>query len=215
MWQVIVIGIFALVLGLAATFFGYRLFRVFLPVIGFFLGFWITAEVMAQLIGENFIASTFVLVASIIIGVLIAFASYAVYTIAVGILMVGFAVALWAHVFPLLGIESDFLIGVIALVVVAVAIWATIRYRLQRYFVSALMAIFGANLVLYGILLFLGRVSLAETARVVNTIRPVLQDSLLWLVAWLALAIIGTVVQIRMDRNWDFPEDALWEDWGK
>ena len=59
MFTVIVAALFIAALGAALCFFGYRVFLVLLPIIGFFAGFWLGAEVVSIIFGTGYLAAPF------------------------------------------------------------------------------------------------------------------------------------------------------------
>ena len=70
--------------------------------------------------------------------------------------------------------------------------------------VGSIVASCGANAVLAGILLLLGRIQLDGMVRAGNAIRPVLEDSPFWAIAWIAIAIIGIIYQLRAHRDYTY-----------
>ena len=79
----IFISIFALLLGLAICFVGYRLFLVFLPIWGFFAGLYIGAMGTATLFGGVFLADITGLVVGVIVGLITGILSYLFYLVGV------------------------------------------------------------------------------------------------------------------------------------
>ncbi|RMF03435.1 MAG: hypothetical protein D6768_05895 [Chloroflexi bacterium] len=89
-------ALFALVLGLAFTFAGYRVFLVMLPIWGFFAGFWLGAEATTLIFGAGFLATTTGWVIGFILGLLGAVLSYMFYALGVALVAAGFGWALGA-----------------------------------------------------------------------------------------------------------------------
>ena len=107
--------------------------------------------------------------------------------------------------------------GVPAVVDLAAAIFAailTLVWNLQKYVIIALTAIGGANALLLSVLLLIGKVSLESLRTAGTSIKPILQDSWFWLIVWLVVAIVGIVVQIRLNRDYTFTADRYIEGWG-
>ena len=68
----IVVGIIAVVIGLAVCFAGYRLFLVLLPIWGFVVGFWLGSALVDAYGSDTFLATTAGWIAGIIIGIVFA-----------------------------------------------------------------------------------------------------------------------------------------------
>ena len=83
MLTTIFISVFALLLGLAICFVGYRLLLVFLPIWRFFAGLYIGALGSATLFGGGFLADITGLVIGVIIGLITAILSYLFYLVGV------------------------------------------------------------------------------------------------------------------------------------
>jgi hypothetical protein len=96
---------------------------------------------------------------------------------------------------------------------VAVAVLALL-FNLQKYVLIFLTAIAGADLVMLSVLLLLGGVTVAELQGGGNIISPLIRESWLGMIAWLALAVAGIVVQLRANRTYQFTQERYVEAWG-
>ncbi len=206
-------SLFAVLLGLAFCFAGYRVFLILLPVWGFFAGLWLGAEATMLIFGGGFLATTTGLVAGFIVGLIFALLSYLFYIVGVALVAAGFGWALGAGFMAALGFGSDFLVAIVALVVAVVLAGLTFVFNLQKYVIIAITAIGGANAIMLSALLLLGRVSLDSLKGAGNAIGPILQDSWFWLIVWLVVAIAGIVVQIRANRGYTYSHDQIPQDW--
>ncbi|HXV99986.1 MAG TPA: DUF4203 domain-containing protein [Anaerolineae bacterium] len=214
MLSVLFVALFALIVGLAFCFAGYRVFLVMLPIWGFFAGFWLGAEATSLLLGTGFLATTTGWVIGFVVGLLGAVLSYLFYMLGVGLLAAAFGWAMGAGLMSALGFDPGLLttlVGIIAALVMAALV---VLLNIQKYVIIAITAIGGANaIVLAGLLLF-GRVSLEGLRGAGNAIVPILQDSWFWLVIWLVLAAAGLVVQIMLNRTYVFDREQYQEGWG-
>jgi hypothetical protein len=77
-----------------------------------------------------------------------------------------------------------------------------------------IMAMGGGNMVVLGILVLIGQVSLATLKTNGNMIAPVLDSGALWVIIWLVLAVAGLIYQIRTSSDFEFSMDDLREQWG-
>jgi len=210
----IVLALFAFVLGLGFLFFGYRVFLVLLPIWGFFAGLWIGAQATHLLLGTDFLGTVTGWVVGVIAGFLLAIFSYFFYFLGVAIIggAVGFALA--TGLLAALGIESSIILFIAGLVVGIIAAVLTIGLNIQKYVVIALTALGGANGVILSFLLLFGRVTTADLSASGNPIIPIYQDSPIWLLAWLVLAVLGFIYQIRINRTYEFTREMYIEGFG-
>ena len=132
-----------------------------------------------------------------------------------GVALVGGVVG-WALVtgfLALFGLETGLLVFLAALVGAIVVAGLTLAFNLQKYVIIILTAVGGANSLILSVLLLFGRVTLDDLAAAGNAIRPVLQDSWFWALAWIVLAVVGIVFQIRTSRNFIFNKEDHVEGW--
>ena len=214
MFATLLAVLFAAILGLAILLFGYRLFLVMLPIWGFFAGFWLGASAISVLIGQGFLATITGWVVGFIVGVILAVLSYLFYMIAVALIAAVIGGALASALMTAIGFDPGFLVSAVAILTgIAVAILALV-FNLQKYVIILLSSIGGANLIVLAGLLLFGFVTLVDLQSGANIIRPVLSQSWLALVAWLALAVVGLVVQVRANRTYTFTRERYVEAWG-
>ena len=214
MLGVLVAAIFALILGLVACFFGYRVFLVLLPIWGFFAGFWIGAEAVSLIIGTGFLATVTGWVVGFISGLILALLSYFVYILGVALVSAAFGAALGVGIMGALGFDGGLLVGIVAIVCgIALAV-VVLAFNVQKYVIMFITALGGANAILLAPLLLFGVVSLEQLSAAGNSIRPMLGHSWLWLIAWLVIAAFGIVVQVRTNRSFEFTYKELQTNWG-
>ena len=179
--------------GTLACFLGYRVFRLVLAIYGFVLGALIATSVLAP------VESSWTLVAAI--GGGLAGATILVLAYFVGVAFIGAALAaLLVHLaWTRIGGEPHPLIVVIACVLGALA-----SMSVQRYVIVFGTAFAGAWTALAGALLLMGN-KLAQAAAAKGDVwlayplNPAPdQRWVLW--AWLAIGVIGTLVQLRLGQ---------------
>lgn len=190
--QQIVVGLLALLVGLAFTFVGYQLFLILLPVWGFFAGFFFGAEVVSIVFGTGFLADVTGFVVGLIFGVLFAIASYLWYWLAVTVLgaSVGYAVGIGVAGF--LGITGNFNVVIGILVAIGFALLA-IWLRLPKYLAILLTGIGGAFSAVGGVAVLLGKIPTSAIAS--GSFGVVTDLSWIWLAAAVILAVIGIAYQ--------------------
>jgi hypothetical protein len=214
MLTVIVAALFIAALGAALCFVGYRIFLVLLPIIGFFAGFWLGAEVVSIIFGTGFLATVTAWIVGFFAGLVVAVLSYLFYLLGVALVAAAIGAALGSGFMAALGFDPGFLTAIVDLAAAIVAAILTLVWNLQKYVIIALTAIGGANALLLSVLLLIGKVSLESLRTAGTSIKPILQDSWFWLIVWLVVAIVGIVVQIRLNRDYTFTPDRYIEGWG-
>ena len=209
----ILVALFALVLGGFFLLWGYRIFLVMLPIWGFFAGFWLGAQTTSLLFGAGFLATTTGWVVGFVAGLIFALLSYFFYMFGVALIAAAVGAALVTGFLGLFGLESGFLVLIAALIGAVVVAGLTIVLNLQKVVIIIMTAVGGANALILSVLLLFGRVSIDDLSAAGNAIRPVLQDSWFWAIAWIALAVAGFVFQIRTNRTFVFEKEDHVEGW--
>jgi hypothetical protein len=185
----------ALLFGLAVTFGGYRLFLALLPIWGFIFGFGLGAQTLQVLFGYGFLATATSWVVGFIVGALFGVLSYMFYIFAVALLAGSVGYSLGVGVMVWLGLSPGFITWIVGIVLGIVLITVTLMFNLQKYMIVIGTAVIGAGL-LIGTLM-MGVVGVALTRFVDNPIQTMLQDSPLWTILFLVLAVAGIIVQLR------------------
>jgi hypothetical protein len=210
----IMLALFGLLLGVGFCFVGYRLFLVMLPILGFFAGLWLGGYVFTAIFGTGFLSTVTGLVAGIAGGIIGGMLSYLFYQVGVAIVAAAAGAALGSGIMTALGFDPGLVVTIVAIVSALVAVGLTLRLDLQKYAIIALSAVLGADLIVLSALLLIGRITLEQLQGSGNLLRPIIQDSWFWMIAWLALAVAGIVVQIRANRTYTFKREMYVEGWG-
>ena len=191
----------ALLLGVTICFAGYRLFLFLLPIWGFFFGFFLGAATMHALFGAQFVATVTSWVVGFVVGAAFAVLAYLFYSIAVAILAGSVGYALGAGFMHLIGFDLGLLVWLVGIAVGVVVIIATFYFNIQKFVIIAATAIGGAGAIV-GTLMF-GVIGVAVAKFFENPIRLALQNSPLWTIIFLILAVAGIVLQITHTRDWE------------
>jgi hypothetical protein len=196
-FQAIVVGLLAILVGLAFTFAGFRLFLILLPIWGFFFGWFFGSEMVATIFGTGFLADVTGIVVGFVFALIFAVASYLWYWLAVTILggSVGYAVGIGLVGF--LGITNNFINVSIGLLVAIVFALAAIWLRLPKYLAIALTSIGGATATIAGLAILFGKLKIADIGTRGSTIGAIQDLNWIWAAAAVILAIIGIVAQTR------------------
>jgi hypothetical protein len=201
----IAVGLLALAVGAAFTFWGFRFFLILLPIWGFFAGFIFGANGISYLLGDGFLATTLGWVVGFVLGIVFAILSYLYYWVAVVLLgaAVGYAAGIGLmHWLGNGGGLLAFSVGVIGAVILAGLV---IVLRVPKYLVVVLTAFGGAFTAVYGVALIFNVVPLKDTTsgNVDQAGGGILgsfaQANLgaLWVVAAVVLGAVGLLYQMR------------------
>jgi predicted flap endonuclease-1-like 5' DNA nuclease len=183
--------------GLMLTFAGYKLFRVLLPIWGFFFGLWLGAQSIQVIFNEGFLTTITSWVVGLIVGIIFAVLAFRFYLFGVAIIAASLgyfaAVGLWLWI----GFPYGFLMWLIAIIVAIALAVVTLIFNFQKWVIIIATAILGASLSVGVIAALFKPLSLLLE----NPVRVILQTSPLLLILFLLLAILGIIVQSRTTRS--------------
>jgi len=214
MLATITLALFAVLLGAAICFAGYRFFLVMLPIWGFFGGLWLGAYAVTLILGTGFLATTTGLVVGFVVGIIGAVLSYLFYMVGVLIIAGAFGGALASSVMSALGFDPGWIMAIVVIVSALFAAGLTLLLNLQKLVLIVLTAMAGAILVVLAGMLVFGQVTVADLQAGGNAFQPIFEGSWFWGIVWLVLAVAGAVVQFRANRTYVFTRDMYVEGWG-
>ena len=183
--------------GLALTFAGYKLFRILLPIWGFFFGLWLGAQSIQVLFNEGFLTTVTSWVVGLIVGVLFAVLAFSFYLFAVAVIAASLGYFVAVGLLLWLGMQWGFLVWLIAIIAAIALVAVTLIFNLQKWVIILATAVLGAGLIV-GVFtaLFKPLPLLLE-----NPVKVMLQTSPLLLIVFLLLVIFGIIVQSRTSRR--------------
>ncbi len=210
--QLLLLSLIAFGAGLAFLLVGYRFFLLLLPIWGFFAGLWLGAQSVSWLLGEGFLVSVTGLVVGFLVGLILAAFSYLFY--AVGILLLGAFFGYWfsSVLLYVLGFSPGFFVSIASIITAIVFATLTVLLDVKKHLVIIITAFGGAGAVLTSLMLMTGRITVTNIqAGAAETLSMVFDDSVFWMLLWLALAIMSIVFQerstlgylIKYDRQYD------------
>ena len=214
MLATISLALFAVLLGAAILLAGYRFFLVMLPIWGFFGGLWLGAYAVTLIFGTGFLATTTGLVVGFVVGIITAVLSYLFYMVGVLVIAGALGGALASGITSALGVDPGWIMSIVTVVGALIAAGLTLLFSLHKYVLIAFTDMAGAMLVVLAGMLAFGQVTVADLQAGGNAIQPIFQGSWFWGIVWLALAVVGGVVQIRASRTYVFTRDMYVEGWG-
>ena len=201
------VALIAIAIGLVAVFFGYRLFRAVLPVFGFVVGAIVGAQAVNIVFGDGFLSTLLSIITAVVVGVVFGLLAYAFWALGVILVVFGMGFAIGTALLPAFGVDNlelvSWLIG--AAVGLGFALAAYVL-RLPRAIVVAVTALWGSGSTLAGILIILGQI---EPERLgYGAVDAVVSNSFIWLLAYLALAVVGAVFQAMTTSD----VEVIWTD---
>ena len=194
----LLLGLFAIAIGLAFCFWGFRVFLILLPIWGFFAGFLLGANAMTAIFGDAFLATVTGWVIGFGLGLLFAVLSYLYYWVAVILLGGVLGYQLTIGLLQWIGFEADGIVAFLLGLVVG-AIFAVGFFLLQMPAVLVIVAsaISGAGATLAGVVIALGLVP--YEALNFGIFGAMQQWDVGWIgiIAAIALAFAGAIYQTR------------------
>jgi len=186
--EAIVLGLVALAIGAAFTFWGFRFFLLLLPVWGFIFGFIVGNDAVSYLFGSSFpfMATATGWIVGFIVGLLFAVLSYLYYWFAIVWIGATAGYALGTGIMTWLTPNHDIVTFIVGLAIAALFAIIFIVLKLPKFLAIAFTAFGGAFAVMAGLALILGRVS--EDAIHNGTVGIYVKDDLSWL--WVAAAVL-------------------------
>jgi hypothetical protein len=189
-------GVIGTLFGLALAFFGYRMFLVLLPIFGFFFGLAFGAQTIQALFGDAFLATVTSWVVGFLAGALFAVLSYLFYFFAVALIAGALGYSAVVGIWSLLGLDFGLIAWLIGIVAAVALAFVTLRFNLQKWVIILGTAVLGAAAVVETMLLLF-----VPAARVMESpVRVALDQSVLLLILFAALAVAGFYVQYRTNR---------------
>jgi hypothetical protein len=190
----IVVGLLAILVGLAWAFYGLKAFTLLLPIWAFFIGLLAGAEWASQIFGGGFFGSVTSWIIGLVLGIVLAVLSYFWYYAAVVILGATLGYTLGAGIMEAIGI-TGFLSIVVGLIVGAVFAVGIFVLAVPAFLVIAVSAIGGAMAAVNGVLILLGRIDLDDIHA--GRAQGLLKEGVIGIVAVIAIAAAGILYQTR------------------
>jgi hypothetical protein len=203
LFLLILLALVALGLGAVLLLVGYRFFLLLLPIWGFVAGLWLGAETVSILLGEGFLVSVTGLAVGFVVGLIMAILSYLFY--AVGVLLLGASFGYWltAGLMYAIGFESGFLVTIAGVITAIIFATLTVMLDVKKHLAIIMTAFGGAGGISLAILLIFGVIVPEQLqAGGAAALAGVIEDSVFWLLIWLALAIGGIIFQESTTREY-------------
>jgi hypothetical protein len=191
----ILLGLVALVIGAAFTFYGFRFFLILLPLWGFVIGFAAGAQLLALLFGEGFLATISGWIVGFVFGIGFALISYLWYWAAIVLLAGGVGYEIGLGLMALVNI-TGWLAVVIGLILAVIFVVGAIALHVPRLMIVVFTAIGGAAILTGGILMVIGTIQPGQLDS--GIVGAILYRNWLWGLVFVVLAVVGAFYQLRM-----------------
>lgn len=200
-FSVLCLGLIALLFGLTLILAGYRFFVTLLPVWGFFVGFYIGAQTIQAILDISFLASITSWVVGFLFGSIFAVLSYLFFVFAVALVSFSLGYGIGAGLMGLVSQTGATRIWLIGIVLGVIFILIVMRFRLQKFVIMIATAAAGTGIIIITFLSLFGNYAALQLLE--NPIRFVLHNSIWWLLFFFAVVIIGVLLQIQANRNYE------------
>jgi hypothetical protein len=198
-FQTVFTSLLVIMLGLALLFTGYRFFQILISIWGFVAGFQFGASILSNWFGQGFLTTVIGWVIGLLIGIFAATLAYLFYAAAVVILAGFVGYQLGIGVMAGLGFNEGFVTFLVGLLVGLALVALAIYLHFPKALILILTSLAGAELLLGGVFLALGRITL--TGLRFGAVGAIVQDSWFWGLLYLAIAAIGFAAQWRSTQN--------------
>jgi hypothetical protein len=204
------IAVIALFYGSVLCFAGYRFFLFLLPIWGFLFGFGVGAQTMQAIFGTGFLSTVVSWVAGFVVALVFAVLSYLFYFLAVALLAGSIGYALGVGFMELIGFDFGLLTWLVGIVLGIIFAVGTLMLNIQKWVIIIATALMGAGVIVGTFLFLIG--DLPTSALVANPVKAVLNNSPIWFIIFLVLAVLGFVSQYQTSRLWTVEEYNRWDE---
>jgi hypothetical protein len=187
-----VIGVLAILVGLMACLAGYVVFRIVLPMLGFLVGLGLGAQLAASLFDQPYLDTPLSWILAVAVGVLVATIAFAWWYVSVALTIagLGYAIGYGAAIGLGLTVSGSVTAGVILAVVFALA---ALLLRVPIGVVIVVTSFWGSSALIGGVLILMDRIAPRQLRN--GTVDVVIAESALLLAIWVAVGIVGVLVQ--------------------
>lgn len=187
-----VIGVLAILIGLIACLAGYAVFRIVLPILGFLVGMGLGAQLAATIFDQPYLDTPLSWILAIVVGLVVATIAFAWWYISVALTIagLGYAIGYGAGIGLGLTVTTAVVAGVAVAVIFALA---AIILRVPIGVVIVVTAFWGSSALIGGVLILMNRIEPRQLRN--GTVDVVIAESALLLAIWVAIGILGVLVQ--------------------
>lgn len=201
----ILLGIILLAFGLFVTFAGLRVFFAALPIIGFFVGFFVGTIGMQALFGEGFLSTAVSWIVGIVLGLVFAVISYLWWYVGALLSAGAFGASLGTGLIHLIGVDIGVITFIFGLIGFVLFFAGALLLNLPVYIVIVNTAFVGALLAIAGVLIVFNQMVYTDLGNGVAI--SIVSESFIWVLAWIVLSVAGIVAQLTMVDSVTLPEE--------
>ncbi len=187
------------VIGAAVALMGERAFRVLLPILGFIAGIMVGFSGVQAIFGIGVVSLPIAIIVGVLVGALMAVLSYLFFNLAVTI----YAAVLLAYGFMYLGIalglgDNGFWLTLLAFAGGVLGLAVASMLPLGRSLVIFVTSFFGVAMILAGVLLAAGSISLdqLQNSGILRAVNSTVSNQLVWLFVWVGGGLVASHMQI-------------------
>jgi hypothetical protein len=186
-----------IIVGVITAMAGLKLFRLLLPIIGFISGIMVGFGGVQGVFGTGAVSTTVAVIMALIVGAIMAVLSFLFFEVAVVVLSIIVGVSAFSYLAVAIGLgDNGFLLFMLSLFGGILGFIVAASGPLSRSLVIVLSSFLGVSFVLGGIMLLVGSVSLEQlNDGIVRTVLNVVDQELVWLLAWLGGGFIAVTIQ--------------------
>jgi len=196
----LLVGILALGLAALVLIFGFKLFKIFLPIIGFVVGIAVGAGGVTLVLGHGLFATLLSWVIAIIVGIVFALLAYFIYAAFIVLLGASLGAGLFAWVTLAIGFNPGFfvtLMGIIGAIIFGII---TIVLRLEKYIIIVWTSFAGASMAVFGLMLVINRIQLDDLPSGA-AFDYMIANSWFWMLIWIVVAAFGITIQAIINQG--------------
>ncbi|MFC1961197.1 DUF4203 domain-containing protein [Chloroflexota bacterium] len=201
MFQVLCVGLVALIIGLIVCFSGYRFFLVLLPFWGFFAGFGIGASAVTWLFGDLFLATITGWIVGFVVGLVFAVLSYLFYIVGVALLAGSLGYALGSGLMLAILPNASFVVALVGLVGAVIVAVIVLALNIQKLVIVFLTAFGGAGATIAGVMLMFNKMTLDHISG--QNVANLISDSWFWLLVFIGLGVLGFLGQMQTTQAYE------------
>ena len=191
----ILLGILAIIAGIAMLVAGQFVLRLMIPIWGFFAGFAFGAGLVADLADDRFLGTALGWVLGLVFALVFAILAYLYYYIAIVIAMGAAGFAIGSGIVVALGIDWNWVAVLVGLVLGILVGLVSVFADIPMVMLVVIGSIAGAVGVVGGLMLLFGSLNTADFSR--GDFTDTVSNNFLWWLLFVVLVIGGVFVQIR------------------
>ena len=191
----ILLGILAIIAGIAMLVAGQFVLRLMIPIWGFFAGFAFGAGLVADFADERFLGTALGWVLGLVFALVFAILAYLYYYVAIVIAMGAAGFAIGSGIVVALGIDWNWVAVLVGLVLGILVGLVSVLADIPMIMLVVIGSIAGAVGVVGGLMLLFGSLNTADFSR--GDFTDTVSNNFLWWLLFVVLVIGGVVIQIR------------------